>query len=178
MAAAALTLSIAAPNYIEGAVQLNAAGPQAEQTLLPINDVDPLAPARNLTPADVVRITLEGLQHNDTPYQDAGIGKAFVFSSPANQLNSGPLANFREMLHGNGYSPMINHLSARFVEVDVYEREAHVPVVVVSQRGDRYGFTFHLTLQDGGSYDGCWMIEGVFPFYVMEDESEPLLVTA
>ena len=115
-------------------------------------------------------IQLEALQHNDSPSRDAGIETTFRFASPANRVATGPLDRFAQLVKTSVYSPMIGH--RRVVErgsMHIEGDEARQRVVISSASGARVTYIFFLSRQHGGSYDGCWMTDGVTRF----DETAP-----
>ena len=132
-------------------------------------------PSPALAPADVVQIVVEALGVNDQPYANAGAEVAFRFSSPDNRRTTGPLEKFIELVHNPVYSPVLNHIHARYGAIKVTENQASVPVIIVSQDAERHGYMFTLKRQIGGEFDKCWMTDSVLPFEI-ETEEEPALV--
>lgn len=118
-------------------------------------------PTPERSPGEVVRIQLEALSANDEPYEDAGIETAFRFASPANKRATGPLGTFTELVRGAAYRPMIDHRSARYSDVQQRGDEAQQAVVLIGETGERVGYLFLLSRQQGGPYDACWMTDGV-----------------
>jgi hypothetical protein len=127
-------------------------------------------PAPDLSPREVVRLQIEALGANDTPRDDAGIATAFRFASPANKRATGPLDRFRTLFDSEAYGPMIDHATFEVSEAQVEGRAARVGLIVVTPEGDRVGYLFRLTRQRGGTYDDCWMTDGVLP--VMAEEGD------
>ena len=78
------------------------------------SDADPpseaLVPKPALSPGDVIRIQLEALRHNDE--QDRGIAVAFLFASPINRANTGPLPRFIGMIKEGPYALMLDFREA------------------------------------------------------------------
>ena len=70
-----------------------------------------LKPDSNITPSEVIRIQLLGLQKNDNEFKDSGIEQTWNFAHPNNKKVTGPLDNFKRMIKGDSYQMMINHLS-------------------------------------------------------------------
>ncbi len=130
-------------------------------------------PSPDLTPAEVVRIQLEALARNHTPYEHAGIEIAFRFASPANKRNTGPLDRFIRMVHNPPYRPMLNHREAEYGKIEVRGREAVQPVILTTREGKRVGYVFFLSKQKGGPYDSCWMTDSVMPFEVEHQAPHP-----
>ena len=126
-------------------------------------------PSPSLSPEQVVSIQLDALQHNDSPSPDAGIETTFRFASPANRVATGPLDRFAQLVKTSLYSPMIGHRRVERGPVHVQGDEARQRVVIYSATGVRVTYIFFLSRQRGGSYDGCWMTDGVTRF----DETAP-----
>lgn len=120
-----------------------------------------LIPKPEFTPDKVVRIQLDALAHNDTPYQDAGIELAFRFASPANKQTTGPLSRFIRMVHNPAYNPMLDHQTAQFGDLIFEDAKAFLPVLLTASDGKRVGYMFILSRQEGGPYDQCWMTDAV-----------------
>lgn len=118
-------------------------------------------PAVNLKPEEVVRIVIDALSHNDTPYADAGIATAFNFASPANKANTGPLKRFVTMVN-NGYGLMLNHLSSEFSEVVYKDFSAYQVVKLIAYNGAEVVYAFGLSQQQEGEYEGMWMTDAVW----------------
>ena len=120
-----------------------------------------LAPKPEFTPDKVVRIQLNALAQNNTPYRDAGIEIAFRFASPANKQSTGPLNRFIQLVHNPVYKPMLDHQTARFGDLVVENGQAYMPVFLTASDGKQVGYVFILSMQSGGVYDQCWMTDAV-----------------
>jgi hypothetical protein len=125
-----------------------------------------LIPKPEFTPDKVVRIQLDALAHNDTPYQDAGIEIAFRFASPANKQTTGPLSRFIRLVHNPIYNPMLDHQTAQLGDLVVEDAKAFLPVFLTASDGKRVGYMFILSKQAGGAYEQCWMTDAVLRFEV------------
>ncbi len=123
-------------------------------------------PKPELTPDKVVRIQLNALAQNNTPYPDAGIEIAFRFASPANKQTTGPLNRFIQLVHNPAYKPMLNHQKARFGQIVIEDVQAYLAVYLTASDGKRVGYMFILSKQIGGAYDQCWMTDAVFEIKV------------
>ena len=123
-----------------------------------------LAPKPEFTPDKVVRIQLNALAQNNTPYRDAGIEIAFRFASPANKQVTGPLSRFIRMLYNPLYSPMLDHQIASYGELVEKNDRAMQSVILTASGGQRVGYIFTLSKQQGGSFDQCWMTDSVLRF--------------
>ena len=73
--------------------------------LVGANHLPQTEPHPALSPRDVVRIQIEALRKNDTPYENRGIEVTFNFASPANKRMTGPLERFKVMVHNPIYEP-------------------------------------------------------------------------
>ena len=120
-------------------------------------------PSAQLQPQDVVRIVVEALAHNDEPYTDAGIATTFAFASPANKVNTGPLAKFTRMVKNPVYGVMIDHVAREFSEVVRMGGKAYQMVKITGASGAEVIFAFRLSRQLDGEYEGMWMTDAVWP---------------
>ena len=117
-----------------------------------------LAPNPGLAPEQVVRIQLDALRNNDA--QNRGIEVAFRFASPANRLNTGPLARFISMIRQGPYSLMLAYENAAYHPVEIVENRARQRVTLIGS-GLAVDYEFYLSRQDEGEWRGCWMTDAV-----------------
>ena len=132
------------------------AASQANKSILP-------APDPRLQPEDVVKIVLEALANNDTPYADAGIETTFNFASPSNKAQTGPLERFTAMVKGPVYGVMVGHKSHQLSELVMSNNRAYQMARLVTASGVAVHFAFRLGLQSDGEFKGMWMTEAVWP---------------
>lgn len=125
-------------------------------------------PGPEYGPADVVRIQVQALADNDTPYPNAGIEVAFRFASPANKRFTGPLRRFIRMLYTPVYRPFLQHKVAHFGHVDIQGSEATQTVILTAANGQRVGYVFRLSKQRGTPCAACWMTDGVWRIDLQE----------
>ena len=125
-------------------------------------------PGPDYGPADVVRIQVQALANNDTPYRNAGIEVAFRFASPANKRVTGPLRRFIRLLYDPTYRPFLNHKVAHFGQVDIQGSEATQTVILTAVNGQRVGYVFRLSKQRGAPCEACWMTDGVWRINLQE----------
>ncbi|WP_263788411.1 DUF4864 domain-containing protein [Salinibacter grassmerensis] len=118
-------------------------------------------PSPALSPMEVIRLQVEALGNNDTPYDDAGIEAAFNFASPANKRATGPLRRFRRLFETTAYGPMIDHEEATYSAPQVEGAVARMGVILTTAQGDRVGYLFRLSKQEEAPYADCWMTDGV-----------------
>lgn len=135
-----------------------------------------LFPNRNLSPADVVRIQIRALGRNDMPHENAGIEIAFRFASPRNKLVTGPLSRFIQLVSNSVYRAMLDHRQAKYGPLQIEGVKATQPVILIASDGQRVGYLFTLSRQDGGTCDGCWMTDGVMRFEVHGDQDRLLTI--
>jgi hypothetical protein len=135
-----------------------------------------LFPNQNLSPAEVVRIQIRALGQNDIPHENAGIEIAFRFASPRNKLITGPLPRFIQLVSNPVYRPMLNHRQARYGPLQIEGANATQPVILTASDGQRVGYLFTLSRQDGGTCDRCWMTDGVIRYDLIGDQDELLMI--
>ena len=58
-----------------------------------------LKPTPEINPEEVVKIQLSSLMNNDEPYLNAGIEQTWEFAHPINQIFTGPLDRFKQMIN-------------------------------------------------------------------------------
>jgi len=63
-----------------------------------------IQPNPELTPDQVVKIQLEGLQNNDLSKNNLGIRICFTFASPGNKIITGPIGNFVKLVKTPAYN--------------------------------------------------------------------------
>ncbi|MCH2284320.1 MAG: DUF4864 domain-containing protein [SAR324 cluster bacterium] len=129
-------------------------------------DIENAYPEPELKPNDVVRLQLLAMQQNDD--SDFGIEVTFRFASPANKKQTGPLKRFIRLVRNPSYRPLLNHINATFLELNIEEDFAVQDVIITTSNRERIGYRFRLSIQKGPLYPGCWMTDSVIPFKVME----------
>ena len=118
-----------------------------------------LVPDPALSPAQVIRIQLEALRHNDE--QDRGIAIAFRFASPANRANTGPLPRFIAMIEEGPYALMLEFRDATYGPVETVADRARQRVTLTGAR-ESMTYWFYLSRQSEPPYVDCWMTDSVF----------------
>lgn len=118
-------------------------------------------PTPNQSPEEVVRVQVEALGDNDTPYEDAGIEAAFNFASPANKRATGPLERFRGLFDTPTYGPMIDHDGATYSDPQIEGTVARMGVILRTGQGERVGYLFRLSKQETEPHADCWMTDAV-----------------
>ena len=102
---------------------------------------DLINPNPNILPEKVISIQLEALMKNDMPYQDAGISQTWEFAHPNNQKYTGPLNRFIDMLKGQSYRMLLNHIDHKIIEVQLTNSIASYEVTVLDINKKYYKFT-------------------------------------
>jgi hypothetical protein len=123
-------------------------------------------PMLEYSPEDVVRIQIDALGNNDEPYPDAGIAITFNFASPQNRQVTGPLERFVNLVKNPLYRNMLDHVDAEYSPVEMEGDQARIDVVLTTVAGDRVGYSFLLSRQTSGEYEGMWMTDAVGRFEV------------
>ena len=129
-------------------------------------DIENAYPEPELKPNDVVKLQLLAMQQNDD--SDFGIEVTLRFASPANKKQTGPLKRFIRLVRNPSYRPLLNHINATFLELNIEEDFAVQDVIITTSNRERIGYRFRLSIQKGPLYPGCWMTDSVIPFKVME----------
>ena len=125
---------------------------------LSFSNAELLSPNNTISPKEVVKIQLSGLQQNDLNYKDSGIEQTWQFAHPNNKRVTGPLSNFKMMIKSDSYGMMINHLSHTITEVGSSDKWAQFEVIILDKDKIYHKFNWQVekyTL-DGSSKD-CWL---------------------
>lgn len=112
-------------------------------------------------PEEVVAVQLERLATNDEPFENAGIGVAYNFASPANRRTTGPFDRFVQMVTGSRYVPMVNHVEATTGQMEQVGRRAEQRVTLTGPTGRTATYVFGLSNERTGDLDGCWLTDRV-----------------
>ena len=117
-----------------------------------------IKPSISIKPDKVIKIQLQGLMKNDNPYIDKGIEQTWEFAHPTNQKFTGPLTRFKQMIKGESYSMLINHISHEIVEIYNDNKKAVYEVTILDS-GKKY-FKFRWQVEkflDKGPLENCWL---------------------
>eukprot|EP00249_Psilotum_nudum_P018643 c26900_g1_i1 orf=732-1688(+) len=115
----------------------------------------PGKPSPEIEPADVVQAQLKALREID-------MATAFEFASPKNKAYTGPLSRFTEMIQGRAYNVMIGHesaeiLSSLFISPCKFQQR----VFIKGANDNQATFSWSLSKQEEGIFQGCWMTDSV-----------------
>tara|TARA_Y100001970_G_scaffold284057_1_gene400652 strand:+ start:1496 stop:1960 length:465 start_codon:yes stop_codon:yes gene_type:complete len=117
-----------------------------------------IKPSTNIKPAQVIKIQLKGLMKNDTPYIDQGIEQTWEFAHPNNQRFTGPLSKFKEMIKGDSYNMLLNHISHEVIEVYSDDSRALYEVTVLDANKKYFKFRWQVEkFLDKGPLKNCWL---------------------
>ena len=117
-----------------------------------------LSPNNSISPKEVVKIQLNGLQQNDLEYKDSGIEQTWKFAHPNNKRVTGPLSNFKMMIKSDSYGMMINHLSHTITELGSSDKWAQFEVIILDKNKIYHKFNWQVEkyTMDGPLKD-CWL---------------------
>jgi len=121
-----------------------------------------IKPGINIKPAKVIKIQLQGLMKNDTPYRDKGIEQTWEFAHPSNQRFTGPLSKFKEMIKGDSYSMLLNHISHEIIEIYSDDKKAIYEVIILDTSKKYFKFRWQVEkFLDNGPLKNCWLTTAV-----------------
>ena len=123
---------------------------------------DVLKPNINISPKEVVKIQLNALMKNDSPYKDRGILQTWEFAHPNNQRYTGPIERFKTMLKGDSFSMMLNHKENKVVEIFKNDEVATFEVTILGSDKNYFKFKWQVEKNtiDGPTKD-CWLTTAV-----------------
>lgn len=124
---------------------------------------DLLRPAPHWSADQVIQVVLRALAQPDEPYEGAGIEQTWVFASPANRRQTGPLERFRELVGDPAYKPLLGHRRARRDELMIQDDTAYQEVEIIGAEGTRVVYVFQLRRHTTEDCADCWMTDAVVP---------------
>ena len=127
-------------------------------TTISFSKAELLNPSSAITPQEVVKIQLSGLQQNDLEYKDSGIEQTWNFAHPNNKKVTGPLNNFKRRIKGASYQMMIDHLSHTITEVGISNKSAQFEVIILDKNKIYHKFNWQVEkFTSEGSLKDCWL---------------------
>ena len=123
---------------------------------------DVLKPSVNISPKEVVKIQLNALMKNDSPYKDRGILQTWEFAHPNNQRYTGPIDRFKTMLKGDSFSMLLNHKENKINEIFKNDEVATYEVTILG--ADKNYFKFKWQVEKNkieGPTKNCWLTTAV-----------------
>ena len=125
---------------------------------LSISNAELLSPNNTISPKEVVKIQLTGLQQNDLKYKDSGIEQTWNFAHPSNKKNTGPLPNFKMMIKGKSYQMLLNHLSHTITKVGGSDKWAQFEVIILDKDKIYHKFNWQVEKYTAdGPLKDCWL---------------------
>ena len=117
-----------------------------------------LNPNSTISPKEVIKIQLSGLQQNDLEYKDSGIEQTWKFAHPNNKRVTGPLSKFKMMIKSDTYGMMINHLSHTITELGSNDKRAQFEVIILDKDKIYHKFNWQVEKYTvDGSLKDCWL---------------------
>ena len=117
-----------------------------------------LNPSSDISPKEVIKIQLNGLQQNDLQFKDSGIEQTWNFAHPNNKKVTGPLNNFKRMIKGASYQMMIDHLSHTITEVGGSNKSVQFEVIILDKNKIYHKFNWQVEkYTEEGSLKDCWL---------------------
>jgi hypothetical protein len=117
-----------------------------------------LTPNNTISPKEVVKIQLSGLQQNDLDYKDSGIEQTWQFAHPNNKRVTGPLNNFKMMIKSESYRMMINHLSHTITKLGSSDKWAQFEVIILDKDKIYHKFNWQVEKYTSeGTLKDCWL---------------------
>ena len=123
-----------------------------------ISKAELLKPNSEIKPSEVVKSQLLGLQKNNSIFKDSGIEQTWNFAHPSNKKATGPLNRFKEMIKGNNYQMMIDHLSHTITQVQSGDRWVQFEVIILDKEKIYHKFSWQVEkFTDDGPLKDCWL---------------------
>ena len=134
------------------------------------SNADLLKPNTELKPIDVLKIQLNSLKNNNTPYKDAGIEQTWEFAHPINKAATGPLKRFKQMIYSDSYKILISHQNNETIILKESVNKFVYKVYVLSKDKKNYYYIWQIEkVEQEGGLKNCWMTTGVSnPIYLGE----------
>ena len=127
-------------------------------TTISFSNAELLNPSSTITPKEVIKIQLSGLQQNDLQFKDSGIEQTWNFAHPKNKKVTGPLNNFKRMIKSASYKMMIDHLSHTITEVGSSTKSAQFEVIILDKNKIYHKFNWQVEKYTSeGSLKDCWL---------------------
>ena len=115
-------------------------------------------PNINIKPDQVIKIQLQGLMKNDAPYKDKVIEQTWELAHPIIQRFTGPLSRFKEMIKGDSYNMLLNHISHEVMEIYSDDKKAVYEVTVLDTNKKYFKFRWQVEkFLDKGPLKNCWL---------------------
>ena len=119
---------------------------------------DLIKPNDGIEPYQVVNIQLAGLKNNDAPYKNYGIEQTWEFAHPLNKKYTGPLPRFINLLSGENYKMLLNHIENEIIEVFKSNSKHGFEVTILAKNKSYYKFQWVVErYYEEGPLKDCWL---------------------
>ena len=115
-------------------------------------------PNNSIQPSEVIKIQLVGLMNNNKDFKDSGIEQTSNFAHPNNKKNTGPLSKFKQMIKGNSYQMLLDHISHTITELGSRDNWVQFEVVILDKDKIYHKFNWQVekfTME--GPLQDCWL---------------------
>ena len=123
-----------------------------------VSNAELIKPNSKISPSEVVKIQLLGLQKNNDGFKDSGIEQTWNFAHPSNKEVTGPLDKFKRMIKSDNYQMMINHLSHTITHVRSGASWAQFEVIILDNEKIYHKFNWQVEkYTEDGPLKNCWL---------------------
>jgi len=123
-----------------------------------VSNAELIKPNSKISPSEVVKIQLLGLQKNNDGFKDSGIEQTWNFAHPSNKEVTGPLDKFKRMIKSDNYQMMINHLSHTITQVRSGVSWAQFEVIILDKEKIYHKFNWQVEkYTEDGPLKNCWL---------------------
>ena len=123
-----------------------------------VSNAELIKPSSKISPSEVVKIQLLGLQKNNDGFKDSGIEQTWNFAHPSNKEVTGPLDRFKRMIKSDNYQMMINHLSHTITQVRSDASWAQFEVIILDKEKIYHKFNWQVEkYTEDGPLKNCWL---------------------
>jgi len=135
-----------------------------------ISNAGLIKPNSDLKAFEVLKIQLNSLKNNNTPYKDAGIEQTWEFAHPLNKAATGPLKKFKKMIYSDSYKILIKHENNKIIILKESINKFVFKVYILSEDKKKYYYIWQIEkVEREGNLKNCWMTTGVSdPIYLGE----------
>ena len=123
-----------------------------------VSNAELIKPNSKISPSEVVKIQLLGLQKNNDGFKDSGIEQTWNFAHPSNKEVTGPLDKFKRMIKSDNYQMMIDHLSHTITQVRSGTSWAQFEVIILDKEKIYHKFNWQVEkYTEDGPLKNCWL---------------------
>ena len=123
-----------------------------------VSNAELIKPNSKISPSEVVKIQLLGLQKNNDGFKDSGIEQPWNFAHPSNKEVTGPLDKIKRMIKSDNYQMMIDHLSHTITLVRSGASWAQFEVIILDKEKTYHKFNWQVEkYTEDGPLKNCWL---------------------